>query len=559
MVLSTGEDFELEYSLDGNQAKRTYDNGKTVTYSYDGIGQLISEQNGNDTTSYSYDSRGNRVKMTKGGVVTDYDYTRSNQLKYESVSENGSLSEKTTYNYDNNGNMIFKGHEKYVVKNGPESVGIYVAYGTGDEELSVFYTYDSRNRLIGVDSETTQAAYTYDALGRRSSKTVNGDTTKHIWSGSEIVEDTDADGGVKAKYYRGINPVATVTKTAGEATVYYYRYDEKGSVTSMSGSGGIALSYEYDAFGNQTEAEGDVYNPYRYTGEYYDEETGFVYLRNRYYDPSIGRFTQEDPAKDGTNWYVYCGNNPIAFVDPNGLTKKEEQLYEIEGTGIEVTGAALGYYELLVQNIDAVLADIEFPEGELGERIRSIEESHLKYFYARQAQQMFKEGRITGNYYPDVPDFKQGDMNLCWAYAYVNIDAYWHNKNNPNDEQILRQEQADDLVQKLLKGDFRTKVSGKGLLIDSTSGMIEGLYTVGKMIDAIFTNIENGPFVVRYADSNNNGHMVTVTGAIKVDGEMYFRINNPWETYESKWLTYDEFLTLDDGSVTYNLRNVYMN
>lgn len=62
LVLSTGEDFELEYSLDGNQTKRMYDNGKTVTYSCDGIGRLISEQNGNDTTSYSYDSRGNRVK-----------------------------------------------------------------------------------------------------------------------------------------------------------------------------------------------------------------------------------------------------------------------------------------------------------------------------------------------------------------------------------------------------------------------------------------------------------------------------------------------------------------
>ena len=31
------------------------------------------------------------------------------------------------------------------------------------------------------------------------------------------------------------------------------------------------------------------------------------------------RFTQEDPAKDGLNWYAYCGNNPVNFVDPWGL------------------------------------------------------------------------------------------------------------------------------------------------------------------------------------------------------------------------------------------------
>lgn len=79
-------------------------------------------------------------------------------------------------------------------------------------------------------------------------------------------------------------------------------------------------TYEYDAFGNETlENEKSEYNPFRYNGQYYDEETGFIYLRNRYYDPSIGRFTQEDPVKDGFNWYVYCGNNPVNRVDPLGL------------------------------------------------------------------------------------------------------------------------------------------------------------------------------------------------------------------------------------------------
>ena len=49
-----------------------------------------------------------------------------------------------------------------------------------------------------------------------------------------------------------------------------------------------------------------------------DEESGLIYLRARYYDPNTGRFTQADPAKDGANWYVYAGNNPIRFFDPTG-------------------------------------------------------------------------------------------------------------------------------------------------------------------------------------------------------------------------------------------------
>jgi RHS repeat-associated protein len=55
-----------------------------------------------------------------------------------------------------------------------------------------------------------------------------------------------------------------------------------------------------------------------YCGEYYDEETGTYYLRARYYAPRLGRFTQEDSARDGLNWYVYCGNDPINFSDPDG-------------------------------------------------------------------------------------------------------------------------------------------------------------------------------------------------------------------------------------------------
>ncbi len=60
-------------------------------------------------------------------------------------------------------------------------------------------------------------------------------------------------------------------------------------------------------------------NPFRYCGEYFDVESGAYYLRARYYDPSVGRFTQEDPAKHGYNWYAYCNNNPIRFVDPTGF------------------------------------------------------------------------------------------------------------------------------------------------------------------------------------------------------------------------------------------------
>ena len=51
--------------------------------------------------------------------------------------------------------------------------------------------------------------------------------------------------------------------------------------------------------------------------------SGLIYLRNRYYDPSIWRFITEDPARDGLNWYVYANNNPLKYIDPSGLRSKK--------------------------------------------------------------------------------------------------------------------------------------------------------------------------------------------------------------------------------------------
>ena len=65
-------------------------------------------------------------------------------------------------------------------------------------------------------------------------------------------------------------------------------------------------------------------NPLRYRGYYQDWESGYYYLQSRYYDPAIGRFINADGqiSLDGsflnTNQFVYCGNNPVNQVDPEG-------------------------------------------------------------------------------------------------------------------------------------------------------------------------------------------------------------------------------------------------
>ena len=94
----------------------------------------------------------------------------------------------------------------------------------------------------------------------------------------------------------------------------------------------MVKSYTYDAFGVEQNPSDSDTNPFRYCGEYYDSEIEQIYLRARYYDPAIGRFTQSDPARDGSNWYVYCWNNPILFIDPLG---KKIELPEYDANGDE--------------------------------------------------------------------------------------------------------------------------------------------------------------------------------------------------------------------------------
>lgn len=208
-----------------------------------------------------------------------------------------------------------------------------------DGEMS--YLYDGFGRLEQVTkADGSFQKNHYNAEGLRAEMEENGQLVKFLYNENrEAVAEEESDGNV-IRYIRRLGLISSDSEKA--KTYYHYVSDEQGSITHVingeekeSGElpqedvqSRVLNHYEYDAFGNTVSCEEQVHNRFRYTGEQYDPLTGQYYLRARYYNPVIARFTQEDTYYgDGLNLYTYCQNNPILNHDPTGHGTKENSPY----------------------------------------------------------------------------------------------------------------------------------------------------------------------------------------------------------------------------------------
>ena len=134
----------------------------------------------------------------------------------------------------------------------------------------------------------------------------------------ELLTETKEEGGLQSRYVLGYGVAAS--EVHGQAGYHAYHLDEQNSTVYITGNQRqVENAYAYDAFGNLRGQAGELLNRILYTGQQYDQEMGQYYLRARYYNPVLGRFTQEDVYRgDGLNLYAYCQNNPVMYYDPSG-------------------------------------------------------------------------------------------------------------------------------------------------------------------------------------------------------------------------------------------------
>jgi RHS repeat-associated protein len=225
--------------------------------------------------------------------VVNYQYDEANRL----TSVNGQA-----YTWDNNGNLLSDGLRSY--------------------------TYTHANRLTQVVSGTLTTGFTYNGVGDRVARTVDGVTTGYVLDPAAgltqvLVETT---GGQATSYLYGADLLAQYDS----GTWAYHVNDGLGSVRQLADPAGqVVASYSFSPFGVPLGESGG--EPYGYTGEQWDASAGLVYLRARYMQPTTGRFVSKDPWP-GNMWqpqtlnrFAYAQNNPILLVDPSGRQVPSEQ------------------------------------------------------------------------------------------------------------------------------------------------------------------------------------------------------------------------------------------
>ena len=366
----------LEYDKNGNKVRQIDVTGKLTGFDYDPMGQLTRlTDDRQELAVYTYNPDGTPQAVTHGPIRQEYAYDLDKNLTGLTVRSGEALLSHASYAYDGNGNRIRKQAldgttlYQYDALNQLQRVD-YPAYSEelfydkagnrarrlvgGEEEL---YQYDPRNRLMaltrgGVTApfqydnagnllQDDKARYSYDAFNRtvkvetfdgnvqvnrydaeglRHEMEENGRLVRFIFHKGEAVAEQEENSNV-IRLIRGSELIARSSDSESARTYYHYASDEMGSTTHIvDESGNVQNRYAYDAWGKIEVKEEAVPNRFTYYGQQIDPITQQYYLRARFYNPVIGRFTQEDTYRgDGLNLYAYCANNPVYYVDPSGL------------------------------------------------------------------------------------------------------------------------------------------------------------------------------------------------------------------------------------------------
>lgn len=359
MIYPDGKQTTFEYDSNGNRTSMTGPFGTKVFYGYDTMNRLISVGTSQNTPDkqYSYYMNGlGREANAKNGIQDLKTYQGLDLIGLNQVKDQVSLN-SYSYEYDNNKNIVTRVNgdttdtfsydklDRILTSTVNQEEYTYDQQGnrltlSSDTELDVkdsTYTYDMRDRLTSVQKNGTEVSYKYNGDNLLVERTENGIVTRYYYDdNAQIIAEAEVRSGTPAliaNYIRGAQLEAVQYADGSKA---YVQSNAHGDITELRDEQGKLLNqYEYDLWGNILTKEETVHNPFRYAGELWDDSTQLQYLRARWYDPSMGRFINEDSYEGelndplSQNLYAYVSNNPLRYVDPSGHIKNSTY-YEID-------------------------------------------------------------------------------------------------------------------------------------------------------------------------------------------------------------------------------------
>ena len=292
-------------------------------YNYDELNRLQSvTKDGRPLRSYNYDNFGNRTSMIEDGKQTTYQFNCLNQL-ITSV-DSGGLTQR--YNYDKRGNCteIYKGED---VINQYMFGALNRLETTFNHERSLGSTYDYNglgNRVSQTQGTIIEPALPTAGLENMTLKPIRQlDDTLDLTRGFNNLLQRKENGKKDISYLYDFG----VLSANFEGHNFNYLTDDLGTPARLIAGNGAELDvYGYDEYGNSvTDHAPKVFNPFGFTGYLIDPIATTSHAQAREYKPDVGRFVSQDMVKgfvelpQSFNSYAYCWNQPIDFIDLDGL------------------------------------------------------------------------------------------------------------------------------------------------------------------------------------------------------------------------------------------------
>jgi YD repeat-containing protein len=370
-VLDTGHrSIVLGYDVNSRLTGFTLPNGIVDTLTYDAAGQVIGHLASSSGTpvsraTYTLDPvTGRRASLTDLDGTHMFTYEGNGWLQ-SATHPSASGIPAETYTYDGSGNRtswvgVPASSVTYAAPERLASAGTAAFTYDGEGNLitrtmagaaaSTVYHWNADHGLLRIDYPTGGfSTYKYDPLGRRIESNDNGTITRFAWDAFNVHADYDANNNLIAAYTltptsagsaASASPAMVLEATRGGAVSFYLHDGINSTVATSDVSGAVTARYRYDTFGRPGPGNGPEAR-YSYAAAQYDAASGLYFMRDRYYDPSTGRFLSEDPVAaryynlplerwthydpsfDVTrpstlNRYAYAANDPVDFADPGG-------------------------------------------------------------------------------------------------------------------------------------------------------------------------------------------------------------------------------------------------